>query len=117
MRLEQHHGEVALTFYHLRLSENINTDVIMIDQPEDDISMKRIENYLIDYFNNVRDKKQVIVVNLDADNVIYVSKKKNNTIEIQSGCLESGELIEIVSQNLDGGKEAIERRLKVYGNN
>lgn len=86
--------------------------------------MKRIENYMLDYFNSVRDKKQVIfvthnpllVVNLDVDNVIYVSKSRDNKLKVKSGCLESSDLIDIVSQNLDGGKEALERRLKVYGN-
>lgn len=117
-------GEVALTFYELTLLGNSNCDVILIDQPEDDISMKRIEKYMLEFFNRVRDKKQVIfvthnpllVVNLDVDNIIYLSKNRGNKIEVQSGCLESSNLIEIVSQSLDGGKEAIERRLKVYGN-
>ncbi len=86
--------------------------------------MKRIESYMLDYFNSVRDKKQIIfvthnpllVVNLDVDNVICISKNRNNKLDIQSGCLESSNLIDIVSQNLDGGKEALERRLKIYGN-
>ena len=118
-------GEIALTFYELILSENGDKDVILVDQPEDDISMKRIEEYLLDFFNRVRDKKQVIfvthnpllVVNLDVDNVIYLSKDRTNLIDVQSGCMESPGIIDIVSQYLDGGKEAIERRLKVYGNN
>ena len=117
-------GEIALTFYQLMLSKDIEKDVILIDQPEDDISMKRIENYMIDYFNSVRDKKQVIfvthnpllVVNLDVDNVINVTKNKGNVLTIESGCLESDNIIDLVSQSLDGGKEAIERRLKVYEN-
>lgn len=87
--------------------------------------MKRIENYLINYFNSVRDKKQIIfvthnpllVVNLDVDNVINVTKDRTNIIELKSGCLEHDNLLEIVSESLDGGKEAVERRLKVYGTN
>ena len=87
--------------------------------------MKRIESYMLNYFNSVRDKKQVIfvthnpllVVNLDVDNVINVNKDRKNVINIESGCLESSNMIDLVSQNLDGGKEAIERRLKIYGNN
>ena len=118
-------GEIALTFYKLSLSKELSTDVILIDQPEDDISMKRIESYMLNYFNSVRDKKQVIfvthnpllVVNLDVDNVINVNKDRKNVINIESGCLESSNMIDLVSQNLDGGKEAIERRLKIYGNN
>lgn len=118
-------GEIALTYYKLQLSKENTNDVILIDQPEDDISMKRIENYLIEYFNSVRDKKQVIfvthnpllVVNLDVDNVINIDKDRKNIIKINSGCLEDKDILDIVSQNLDGGKEAVERRLKVYGTN
>lgn len=118
-------GEIALTFYKLSLSKELVSDVILIDQPEDDISMKRIENYMIDYFNSIRDKKQIIfvthnpllVVNLDVDNVINVSKDRKNMLSIQSGCIESSNMIDLLSQNLDGGKEAIERRLKIYGSN
>ncbi len=118
-------GEIALTFYKLSLSKELESDVILIDQPEDDISMKRIENYMIDYFNSIRDKKQIIfvthnpllVVNLDVDNVINVSKNRKNILSIQSGCIESSNMIDLLSQNLDGGKEAIERRLKIYGSN
>lgn len=118
-------GEIALTYYRLQLSKEIDSDVILIDQPEDDISMRRIENYMINYFNSVRDKKQVIfvthnpllVVNLDVDNVIDVSKDRKNVLSIKAGCLEDDNLLEVVSESLDGGKEAVERRLKVYGTN
>lgn len=118
-------GEIALTYYKLQLSKEINSDVILIDQPEDDISMKRIENYMINYFNSVRDKKQVIfvthnpllVVNLDVDNVIDITKDRKNILNIKAGCLEDDNLLEVVSESLDGGKEAVERRLKVYGTN
>lgn len=118
-------GEIALTFYKLQLSSENDNNVLLIDQPEDDISMKRIENYLIEFFNGVRDKKQVIfvthnpllVVNLDVDNVISISKSKRNVINVDAGCLEYGDILEQVSQSLDGGKEAVERRLKIYGTN
>ena len=118
-------GEIALTYYKLQLSKEIDSDVILIDQPEDDISMKRIENYMIDYFNSVRDKKQVIfvthnpllVVNLDVDNVINITEDRKNVLSIKAGCLEDDDLLEVVSESLDGGKEAVERRLKVYGTN
>lgn len=121
-------GEIALTFYKLVLNDNITEkEVILIDQPEDDISVKRIEEYLIGYLNKMRDKKQIIfvthnpllVVNLDVDNLIFVNKTKNGEIEVKSGCLESideGEsIIDIVGKNLDGGYDAVERRLKIYG--
>ena len=89
--------------YKLSLSNELVSDVILIDQPEDDISMKRIENYMIDYFNSIRDKKQIIFVthnpllvdNLDVDNVINVSKDRKNMISIQSGCIESSNMIDL----------------------
>ena len=98
-------GEIALTYYKLQLSKENTNDVILIDQLEDDISMKRIENYLIEYFNSVRDKKQVIfvthnpllVVNLDVDNVINIDKDRKNIIKINSGCLEDEDILDIVS--------------------
>ena len=118
-------GEVALTYYKLQLSKEMDSDVILIDQPEDDISMKRIESYMIKYFNSVRDKKQIIfvthnpllVVNLDVDNVINIAKDRKNNLNIKAGCLEDDNILEVVSDGLDGGKEAVERRLKVYGTN
>lgn len=119
-------GEIALTFYKIVLTQNISSNVILIDQPEDDISMKRIEEYLQTYLDNMRDKKQIIfvthnpllVVNLDVDNVIYIKKNSQEQLEIISGCLESEEkdsIIDIVGENLDGGYDTIERRLKIYG--
>ena len=80
---------------------------------------------MIDYFNSVRDTKQVIfvthnpllVVNLDVDNVIDITKDRKNVLSIKAGCLEDDDLLEVVSESLDGGKEAVERRLKVYGTN
>ena len=58
----------------------------------------------------------LLVVNLDADNILYL-KKVNNTINVTSGCLEDEEndILNIVASTLDGGKEMIEKRLKIYG--
>ena len=78
------------------------------------------------YLNSIKDKKQVIlithnpllVVNLDVDNVIHLTKT-NNTIEVKNGALEyesdDYSILNLVKENLDGGYDAIERRLKAYG--
>ena len=96
----------------------------MIDQPEDNLSSKNIANYLVKYFNRIRYKTQIIlvthnpilVVNLDVDNVIYL-ENNNGKITATSGCLEDekNNILNIVADVLDGGKETIERRLKIYG--
>ncbi len=121
-------GEISLMYYKFITEENDNDfDVLIIDQPEDDINPNRIKNYLNKYLNSIKDKKQVIivthnpllVVNLDVDNVIYLNKI-NNRIEVKNGALEyenkekGYSILDLVKENLDGGYDAIERRLKAY---
>lgn len=117
-------GELSLVYYKFQTKEDDNWDVLMIDQPEDNISNNRIANKLLKYFDFVRRNKQLIlvthnpllVVNLDADNIISLTKV-NNKINVKSGCLEDEEnnILDIVANTLDGGKDMIEKRLKIYG--
>lgn len=117
-------GEISLVYYKYETHDMSKWDVFLVDQPEDNISNNKIGSELVSYFNDVRGDKQLIivthnpllVVNLDADNVIYTSMR-NNKLTIKSGCLEDeeNEILDIVADTLDGGKEMIERRIKVYG--
>ena len=60
------------------------------------------------------------VVNLDADNIIFI-KKANKNIEIINGALEykdkDVDILKIVSDNLDGGIDSIKKRWKRYEKN
>ncbi|MDD2476094.1 MAG: ATP-binding protein, partial [Dysgonamonadaceae bacterium] len=119
-------GEQSLTFYKYFTQEKHNWDVLIIDQPEDNISNNNISNELIKYFNSIRNEKQIIfathnpllVVNMDVDNVIFM-ENNNGVLSCINGCLEYENdyysLLDIVANNMDGGKESIEKRLKVYG--
>lgn len=120
-------GEISIVYYDFKFGNFDKTkNVLLIDQPEDDISNNKISNDLISYIEKVRDKKQVIivthnpllVVNLDVDNVICLNKDNMDRITIQSGCLEYREkdysVIENIASLMDGGKEAIERRFTLY---
>ena len=120
-------GEISLVYYKFTIQEaDEDYNVLIIDQPEDDINPNRIKTYLNKYLNSIKDKKQVIlithnpllVVNLDVDNVIHLTKT-NNTIEVKNGALEyesdDYSILNLVKENLDGGYDAIERRLKAYG--
>lgn len=119
-------GELSLAYYKFQTHDSKEWDVLMIDQPEDNISNNRIASKLLQYFNKVRDNKQLIlvthnpllVINLDADNVIHL-KKMNDTITVTSGCLEDEDnnVLSLVAETLDGGKEMIKKRLRVYGEN
>ena len=119
-------GEISLVYYKFLIQESDKEFyVLVIDQPEDDINPSRIKDYLLKYLSSIKDKKQVIlvthnpllVVNLDVDNVIHLTKV-NNKIKVKNGSLEyendEYSILDLIKNNLDGGYKAIERRLKVY---
>lgn len=114
-------GEQSLTYYKYKSFNSNDWDVLIIDQPEDDISHSRINSELIAYLNNLRSTHRIImvthnpllVVNLDVDNVI-VLEKKTGQLEVVSGCLESPGILDRVAEHMDGGKAAIQRRVKAY---
>lgn len=123
-------GEEALTFYKYKTSElwrGSTRKVFIIDQPEDNISNARLASTLVDYLNRLRGKAQIImvthnpllVVNQDVDNVI-VLRKANGVASVSAGCLEYENeehetILDYVANIMDGGREAIRRRLKAYG--
>lgn len=115
-------GEKSLVYYkYLTYEENNEYNILYIDQPEDNISNIRIASDLKNYLNNLRNNKQIIfvthnpllVINLDVDNVI-IMENKGGKIDIQSGCLEYNDNLNRIAELLDGGKELIEKRLKLY---
>ncbi|MDM8301669.1 hypothetical protein [Collinsella tanakaei] len=119
-------GERALTYYKYLSYGSTGAEVFIADQPEDNISNQRISSDLIEYLADLRRRSQVIivthnpllVVNLDADNVIALRRDKKGSERVVSGCLESedtGSVLSEVASILDGGKEAIKRRLAAYG--
>lgn len=116
-------GQISLTYYKYHLNAENTAEVVCVDQPEDNLSNSLIQNKLITYLNALRDTRQLIivthnpllVVNLDADNVIKV-EMKNGKLKTVDGCLEddSNGILKYIAENMDGGKESIERRYKLY---
>lgn len=118
-------GEQSIAYYKFQ-SVNANRDrAILIDQPEDNVSNSNIASDLIDDISRLRYDRQVVivthnpllVVNLDVDNVI-VLEHKGSKLVAHCGCLEStdnGDILGLVANHMDGGSEAIRRRLKLYG--
>lgn len=121
-------GEMSLSFYKYYTQGSDEWNILIVDQPEDNISNNNISKNLIKYFNSIRDTKQLIfvthnpllVVNLDVDNVVYL-QNSGGELSVKSGCLEYEDeetnILKIIADNMDGGKESIEKRLKVYGKN
>lgn len=118
-------GEMSLAYLRYLIQNDDEHPVVFLDQPEDHISNHHVSKELIGYFNRIRYEKQVfivthnplLVVNLDVDQVVFL-KKVNNNIQFISGPLERDDsecnMLEIIASNMDGGKEAIQKRMKVY---
>ncbi len=119
-------GEMSLAYYKYYTQDETPWTVLMIDQPEDNISNNNIKSRLIDYLRSLSRGKQIIfvthnpllVVNMDVDNVIYI-KNSNGKLNIVGGCLEYEDndvnILNVVATSMDGGRETIEKRLAVYG--
>lgn len=96
---------------------------LLIDQPEDNIDNQTIFGKLTTWFSDVKPQRQVIVathdanivVNSDCENVIVCSQTQNNVFEYRYGALEFGDTINQVATILEGGKDAVERRMNKYG--
>lgn len=121
--IESNSAGINALYYLDILSELFEKKVFIIDQPEDDVSQSRINESLITSFRNLSLRAQLIivthnpqlVVNLDADNVIVLSKSDDKeTIEVKNGPLENNEILELVANTLDGGKEVVKKRYKRY---
>lgn len=126
LRIGNTPGEISLVYYRFLIQEsNDQFQILVIDQPEDDINPERIKVFLNSYLKSIRNTKQIIivthnpllVVNLDVDNVIYL-EKEGDCISAKYGALEyecpDYSILNLIRDNLDGGYDAIERRLKSY---
>lgn len=118
-------GEMALAYYEYVTDATNEWDVLVIDQPEDNISNKNVQERLVAYLGKLRDTKQIIyvthnpllVVNIDADNIIYLTNS-GGKIDAVAGSLEYEDedvnILNLIAENMDGGKEAVQRRVRVY---
>ncbi|HBV83374.1 MAG TPA: hypothetical protein DEB74_11420 [Lachnospiraceae bacterium] len=85
-------GFDAQMYFTLLSGEMRDKGIYIIDQPEDHISQRAIKEKVLDQFRRMGQQRQVImvthnpqfIVNLDVDNVIYLSKN-NGKFTIQSG--------------------------------
>ena len=96
---------------------------LLIDQPEDNVDNQTIYSELRRWFKELKSKRQVIVVthdaniviNADAENVIIAEHPELDKFSYMYGALEYKGIIDSASYILDGGLEAVKRRLVKYG--
>ena len=97
---------------------------LLIDQPEDNIDNSTIYNELTNWIYAAKFKRQLLVVthdanvaiNADAENIIVAEEKNKDEYDYKYGALEYSDNIDKTANILDGGIEAVEKRLKKYGN-
>lgn len=98
---------------------------LLIDQPEDNIDNMTIYNQLKKWFSELKFNRQVIVVthdaniviNSDSENIIVANQVDDEKFVYSFGAMEYEDNLEKASIILDGGYEAIERRIKKYDTN
>ena len=103
------------------LNQNSNIP-LLIDQPEDNVDNESRYSMLTKWIKNIKNQRQIIlvshdaniVINGDAENIIIADCVKSK-FSYSYGALEYGNNIEIAAKILDGGKDAIKRRIQKYG--
>lgn len=118
-------GYNAQMYFALMADSSVGDGIYIVDQPEDQISQKAIRESVLKEFRAIAGSRQVIlithnpqfIVNLDVDNVVFIGKK-DGAMFIRSGALEyecdEYSMLETVAENVEGGLDTIQRRMKRY---
>ena len=119
-------GLNAKIYFDLLSYENSIDGVYIIDQPEDNVSQPSIKAYLLECFKTMGEHRQVLmvshnpqfIVNLDVDNLIFISRALDGSLSVKSGALEYEDaeynILRIVEDNIDGGLDSLQKRWKRY---
>ena len=108
----------ALILFVLGKKDN---DVIIIDQPEDDLDNQTIYEDVIKLIKEIKPDVQFIFAThnpnipvLGDAEQIHACTFKDEIIDVQSGGLDDPEQQKRIVSIMEGGKEAFERRKKIY---
>lgn len=124
-------GDIAkksIEYYFNELVKTAQPNIILIDQPENDVDKSFITSTLSNFIKDKKSDKQIIVtshdaiiaINSDVNKIIEATINKNNKFEYISYDLEyvRDKVLEAtnrVSKILDGGKDNIKKRYQIYG--
>lgn len=98
---------------------------LIIDQPEDNLATKYINEGLVKAIKKTKPKKQIIMVSHnatipmlgDAQNIV-LCQNEGNTISIVSagleGKIDEKDVVDYIAEITDGGKVSIKKRVKKY---
>lgn len=117
-------GQKAMALLDLIFNLSKGGYPIIIDQPENDIDVSGISNDLRKLILDQKDRRQVIMAThspnllllVDTENVI-VAENKNNEIEYRSGGIENNQVQDDITNILEGGLDALKKRMQKIGIN
>jgi ABC-type Mn2+/Zn2+ transport system ATPase subunit len=96
---------------------------LVIDQPEDELDKSFLAETLLPLLRRLKGKRQIIfathdaniVVNGDADQVIYLEANSDSAEVKAQDAIENSGIRQAVLTVLDGGREAFDLRKRKYG--
>lgn len=96
---------------------------LVVDQPEDELDNRFLNDTIIPALHRLKGKRQVIfathnaniVVNGDADQVIALEADAQHGTVYASGAIENPDIREAILKTLDGGEDAFRLRRAKYG--
>jgi len=118
----QHHslGQRASALILFVLSQQDN-DLVIIDQPEDDLDNQTIYNDVIKLIRELKPNHQFIFATHNANipvlgdaEQICVCKYYDNKVQTNIGSIDSNEIQKDIIDIMEGGRDAFEQRKKVY---
>lgn len=114
---------VALLLLILNAAYNMDdTRPLLMDQPEDDLDNSYIFSTLVKEFRKSKQKRQVIIsthnpnipVAADAENILVLRYNGHHGYLSRNGAIDSKKIAGDVLEIMEGGKEAIKRRMEKY---
>ena len=122
-RISMGQNAVALLLLILNAAYNLNDNrPLLMDQPEDDLDNSYIYSTLVKEFRNSKQKRQIIIsthnpnipVAADAENILVLKYNGSNSYLSNNGAIDSRVTANNVLEIMEGGKEAIKRRVSKY---
>ena len=108
----------ALIIFILTQQDN---DIIVIDQPEDDLDNQTIYNEVIKELIKLKNKTQFIFATHNANipvlgdcEQIVVCDYEENKINIELGSIDNHDIQEKIINIMEGGEEAFDKRREIY---
>ena len=109
----------ALILFLLTQKDN---DILIIDQPEDDLDNQVIYNEVIKTLLNLKGKMQFIFAthnpNIpvlgDSEKILAFNMGEGNIPKIEQGSIDTTDLQSEIVNIMEGGKDAFDRRKTIY---